>query len=88
MLVRPKSKKKGLEGDGLLNTVLDYAQSVNIIERLSKQTGSIAATAMSLHKPITKTEANNKKKLETWIKGYPGQQLKLLKTRVIKLCFY
>ena len=26
MLVRPKSKKKGLEGDGLLNTVLDYAQ--------------------------------------------------------------
>ena len=57
MLVRPKSKKKGLEGDGLLNTVLDYAQSVNIIERLSKQTGSIAAIAMSLHKPITKTEA-------------------------------
>ena len=69
MLVRPKTKKKGLEGDGLLNTVLDYAQSEAIIERLSKQTGSIAALAMSLHKPITKTEANNKKKLETWVKG-------------------
>ena len=84
MLVRPKSKKKGLEGDGLLNTVLDYAQSVNIIERLSKQTGSIAATAMSLHKPITKTEANNKKKLETWIKGLSRTAAKIAKDKGYK----
>ncbi len=81
MLVRPKSKKKGLEGDGLLNTVLDYAQSENIIERLSKQTGSIAALAMSLHKPITKTEANNKKKLETWIKGLSRTAAKIAKDK-------
>ena len=84
MLVRPKSKKKGLEGDGLLNTVLDYAQSVNIIERLSKQTGSIAAIAMSLHKPITKTEANNKKKLETWIKGLSRTAAKIAKDKGYK----
>ena len=84
MLVRPKSKKKGLEGDGLLNTVLDYAQSVNIIERLSKQTGSIAATAMSLHKPITKTEANNKKKLETWVKGLSRTAAKIAKDKGYK----
>ena len=84
MLVRPKSKKKGLEGDGLLNTVLDYAQSVNIIERLSKQTGSIAALAMSLHKPITKTEANNKKKLETWIKGLSRTAAKIAKDKGYK----
>ena len=84
MLVRPKSKKKGLEGDGLLNTVLDYAQSVNTIERLSKQTGSIAALAMSLHKPITKTEANNKKKLETWIKGLSRTAAKIAKDKGYK----
>ncbi len=84
MLVRPKSKKKGLEGDGLLNTVLDYAQSVNTIERLSKQTGSIAAIAMSLHKPITKTEANNKKKLETWIKGLSRTAAKIAKDKGYK----
>ncbi len=84
MLVRPKSKKKGLEGDGLLNTVLDYAQSVNIIERLSKQTGSIAALAMSLHKPITKTESNNKKKLETWIKGLSRTAAKIAKDKGYK----
>ncbi len=84
MLVRPKSKKKGLEGDGLLNTVLDYAQSVKTIERLSKQTGSIAAIAMSLHKPITKTEANNKKKLETWIKGLSRTAAKIAKDKGYK----
>ena len=84
MLVRPKSKKKGLEGDGLLNTVLDYAQAVNTIERLSKQTGSIAAMAISLHKPITKTEANNKKKLETWIKGLSRTAAKIAKDKGYK----
>ena len=84
MLVRPKSKKKGLEGDGLLNTVLDYAQSVNTIERLSKQTGSIAALAISIHKPITKTETNNKKKLETWIKGLSRTAAKIAKDKGYK----
>ena len=84
ILVRPKTKKKGLEGDGLLNTVLDYAESLNIIERLSKQTGPIAALAMSLHKPITKTEANNKKKLETWIKGLSRTAAKIAKDKGYK----
>tara|TARA_Y100001970_G_scaffold36515_1_gene45112 strand:- start:2311 stop:4728 length:2418 start_codon:yes stop_codon:yes gene_type:complete len=84
MLVRPKAKKKGLEGDGLLNTVLDYSQSVTIIERLSKQTGSIAAAAMSLHKPITKTEATNKKKLEAWVKGLSRTAAKIAKEKGYK----
>mgnify|MGYP003341826519 CR=1 FL=1 len=52
--------------------------------RSSKQTGSIAAIAMSLHKPITKTEANNKKKLETWIKGLSRTAAKIAKDKGYK----
>ena len=79
--VRSKSKKKGIEGDGLLNTILDYSMALNVIERISKQTGSIAALAISEHKPITKTEANNKKKLEAWVRGLSKTAAKIAKDK-------
>jgi DNA gyrase subunit B len=82
--VRSKSKKKGVEGDGLLNTILDYSQLLNIIERISKQTGAVAAQAISEHKPITKTEANNKKKLESWVKGLSKTAAKIAKDKGYK----
>ena len=84
MEVRSKSKKKGVEGDGLLNTILDFSMSLNVIERLSKQTGAIAALALSEHKPITKTEANNKKKLESWVKGLSKTAAKIAKDKGYK----
>ena len=77
--VRSKSKKKGIEGDGLLNTILDYSYSLNVIERVEKQAGAVAAKAISIHKPITKTEANNKKKLETWVKSLSTTASKIAK---------
>ena len=61
--------KKGLEGDGLFNVVNDYITAANLVFRLSKQIGKTASLALSKHKQITKTEANNKKKLELWTKG-------------------
>ncbi|RZO96028.1 MAG: hypothetical protein EVA54_01560, partial [Gammaproteobacteria bacterium] len=82
--VRSKSKKKGIEGDGLLNTILDYSQSLNIVERVSKQTGTVAAQAISEHKPITKTEAGNKKKLELWVKGLSKTAAKIAKQKGYK----
>ena len=82
--VRSKSKKKGIEGDGLLNTILDYSQSLNTVERVSKQTGTIAAQAISEHKPITKTEAGNKKKLELWVKGLSKTAAKIAKEKGYK----
>lgn len=82
--VRSKSKKKGIEGDGLLNTILDYSMALNVIERISKQTGSIAALAISEHKPITKTEANNKKKLEAWVRGLSKTAAKIAKDKGYK----
>ena len=82
--VRSKSKKKGIEGDGLLNTILDYAYSLSVAERIKKQAGEIAAAAISCHKPITKTEATNKKKLEAWAKGLSRTATKIAKQKGYK----
>jgi len=75
---RPK-KKKGLEGDGLFNIINDYITATSLISRLSKQIGSIASIALSKHKPITKTETNNKKKLELWTKSLHRRANKIAK---------
>ena len=58
--------------------------ALNVIERISKQTGSIAALAISEHKPITKTEANNKKKLEAWVRGLSKTAAKIAKDKGYK----
>ena len=75
---QPK-KKKGLEGDGLFNIINDYIAATSLISRLSKQIGNITAVALSKHKQITKTEINNKKKLELWTKGLQRTANKIAK---------
>ena len=55
-----------------------------MIEKIEKQAGTVAAKAISLHKPITKTEANNKKKLEAWIKGLSRTASKIAKEKGYK----
>ena len=84
MHLRSKSKKKGAEGDGLLNMVLDYSEGLNIKDRLSKQIGVVAAEALSVHGPISKTDSNNKKKLDTWIKALSRTATKIAKTKGYK----
>ena len=84
MHLRAKSKKKGAEGDGLLNMVLDYSEGLNIVERLSKQIGVVAAEALSIHAPISKTDSNNKKKLDTWVKALSRTATKIAKSKGYK----
>jgi len=81
---QPK-KKKGLEGDGLFNIINDYITATALISRLSKQIGSIASIALSKHKPITKTETNNKKKLELWTKSLHRKANKIAKEEGTKI---
>jgi DNA gyrase subunit B len=82
--VKTNKKNKGLQGDGLLNTLMDYSQSLIVKDRVAKQAGTIAAQALSEHKHITKTEVNNKKKLENWVKSVSKAATKLAKTKGIK----
>ena len=81
---QPK-KKKGLEGDGLFNIINDYITATALISRLSKQIGSITSIALSKHKPITKTETNNKKKLELWTKSLHRKANKIAKEEGTKI---
>ena len=45
--VRAKNKKKELR-EMALNTILDYSNSLSVIEKIEKQAGTIAAKAISL----------------------------------------
>jgi len=65
-----RGKKKGLEGDGLFNILMQHIETTSLIEKLSKQIGRNAAKTLSEHKLITKTDANNKKKLDLWVKSF------------------
>ena len=65
-----RGKKKGLEGDGLFNILMQHIETTSLIEKLSKQIGHNAAKTLSEHKLITKTDANNKKKLDLWVKSF------------------
>jgi len=65
-----RGKKKGLEGDGLFNILMQHIETTGLIEKLSKQIGRNAAKTLSEHKLITKTDANNKKKLDLWVKSF------------------
>ena len=83
-------KKKGLEGDGLYNIIDNYIAVTLLIARLGKQIGTTTSMALSEYKPITKTETNNKKKLELWVKGLKRTATRISKkegtTTNIKLC--
>ena len=68
--VTQAGKKKGLEGDGLFNILIQHIETTTLIDKLAIQIGDTAARSLSQHKVITKTDANNKKKLELWVKGF------------------
>ncbi|MBT07628.1 MAG: DNA topoisomerase (ATP-hydrolyzing) subunit B [Rhodospirillaceae bacterium] len=72
-------KKKALEGDGLFNILMQQIETTNLIQKLSKQIGHNAAKAICEHKLITKTDANNKKKLDLWVKGFSRAAKKIAK---------
>ena len=63
-------KKKGLEGDGLFNILMQHIESTNLIEKLAKQIGITTSRTLSQHKLITKSDTSNKKKLELWVKAF------------------
>ncbi len=48
---------------------MQHIERANLIEKLSKQIGNTVSTAISQHKLITKTDVNNKKKLDLWVKS-------------------
>jgi len=72
-------KKKGLEGDGLFNILMQHVDATALLSKLSKQIGETASRSLAEHKQITITEANNKKKLDLWVKGYSRAAKKLSK---------
>ena len=74
-----RGKKKTLEGDGLFNILMQHIETTTLIDKLSKQIGDSASRALSQYKVITKTDANNKKKLDLWVKGLSRAAKKLAK---------
>ena len=74
-----RGKKKTLEGDGLFNILMQHIETTTLIDMLSKQIGDSASRALSQYKVITKTDANNKKKLDLWVKGLSRAAKKLAK---------
>ena len=74
-------KKKGLEGDGLYNILMQQIETSALIDKLAVQIGDTAATVLSQYKVISKTDANNNKKLELWAKGFSRAAKKLAKEK-------
>ena len=50
-----------------------------LIDKLAVQIGDTAASTLSQYKVISKTDANNNKKLELWVKGFSRAAKKLAK---------
>jgi len=67
--IKQTGKNKPLEGDGLFNMLIQHIDTSALIQKLSKQIGETAAKTLSEYKPINKSEINNNKKLELWVKG-------------------
>ena len=72
-------KTKGLEGDGLFNILMQHIEITDLIQKLSKQIGHNASRAISQHKLISKTDSNNKKKLDLWVKSFSRAAKKIAK---------
>ena len=58
---------------------MQHVETTTLIDKLSKQIGDSASRALSQHKVISKTDANNKKKLDLWVKGLSRAAKKLAK---------
>ncbi len=74
-------KKKGLEGDGLFNILMQQIETSSLINKLALQIGDAAALSLSRYKVISKADTNNNKKLELWVKGFSRAARKLAKEK-------
>ena len=66
--LKSMKKKKELKGKEFYEAINKYIFNTALQERLSKQTNEVTAIAILKTKPITKTEASNKKKFHAWVK--------------------
>ena len=64
-----KGKKKKIQGNDLFEIIDKHLSIKNLHQRLSKQTTEEASKALLAAKPITKSDAANKKKLTAWVKS-------------------
>ena len=85
--LKPIKKKKGLKGKEFFEAINKHISATALRGRLSRQTNEATATAILTTKPITKTEASNKKKFNTWVKGAQRKARKLAKENGTEVSF-
>jgi len=85
--LKPMKKKKGLKGKGFFEAINKYISITALWARLARQTNEVTATAILKTKPITKTEASNKKKFHAWVKGAQRTARKLAKENGTEISF-
>ena len=80
-------KKKGLKGKEFFEAINKYISVTALRGRISRQTNEATATAILTTKPITKTEASNKKKFHAWVKSAQRKARKLAKENGTEVSF-
>ena len=85
--LNPMKKKKGLKGKEFFEAINKYISVTALWARLARQTNEVTATAILKTKPITKTEASNKKKFHAWVKGAQRKARKLAKENGTEISF-
>ena len=86
-VLKPMKKKKGLKGKEFFEAINKYISVTALWKRLARQTTEVTATAILKTKPITKTEAANKKKFHAWVKGAQRKARKLAKENGTEISF-
>jgi len=86
-VLKPMKKKKGLKGKEFFEAINKYISVTALWKRLARQTNEVTATAILKTKPITKTEAANKKKFHAWVKGAQRKARKLAKENGTEISF-
>ena len=85
--LKPLKKKKDLKGKEFYAVINKYMALTALKERLSRQTNELTATAILKTKPITKSEASNKNKFHSWVKGAQRKAKKLAKESGTEIAF-
>ena len=85
--LKPMKKKKGLKGKEFFEAINKYISVTALRGRISRQTNEATATAILTTKPITKTEASNKKKFHAWVKSAQRKARKLAKENGTEVSF-
>ncbi len=85
--LKPMKKKKGLKGKEFFEAINKYISVTALRERISRQTNEATATAILTTKPITKTEASNKKKFHAWVKSAQRKARRLAKENGTEVSF-